>query len=233
MGVREGRLQLRSSEYAVTLTYDGDGKPFYIPPNVYILSMMNTADRSLALVDYSLRRRFAFEELAPAFGTDDFRDYLQEIGLDLSLINVIDERMEALNEEIRDDNELGRGFQIGHSFFVPGDDDELSEDWFEHVVYTQIRPLLQEYWFDTPERVERAVSRLLGHQVLRRSPRGPAWSRQATLKQSLSASGLSAESASDQAEGSASRGYPAISRGRHPVGCRHPSGGLSHPGTNH
>ena len=151
----------RSSEYAVELTYGGDGKPFHIPPNVYILGMMNTADRSLALVDYALRRRFAFEELVPAFGTGEFRDYLDEIGLDLSLINVIDERMEVLNEEIRDDNELGRGFQIGHSFFVPGDDDELADDWFEHVVRTQIRPLLQEYWFDTPERVERAVSRLL------------------------------------------------------------------------
>ena len=151
----------RSSEYAVALTYDGDATPFFIPPNVYILGMMNTADRSLALVDYALRRRFAFEELLPAFGTDDFRNYLQEIGLDLALINVIDERMEALNEQIRDDNELGRGFQIGHSFFVPGDDDELSDDWFEHVVRTQIRPLLQEYWFDTPERVENAVNRLL------------------------------------------------------------------------
>ena len=151
----------RSSEYAVELTYGGDGKPFYIPPNVYILGMMNTADRSLALVDYALRRRFAFEELVPAFGTDEFRNFLQEIGLDLSLINVIDERMEALNGEIRDDNELGRGFQIGHSFFVPGDDDELSDDWFEHVVRTQIRPLLQEYWFDTPERVENVVNRLL------------------------------------------------------------------------
>lgn len=151
----------RSEDYAVELTYGGDGKPFHIPPNVYILGMMNTADRSLALVDYALRRRFAFEELVPAFGTDEFRDFLQEIGLDLALINVIDERMEALNGEIRGDNELGRGFQIGHSFFVPGDDDELSDDWFEHVVRTQIRPLLQEYWFDTPERVERAVNRLL------------------------------------------------------------------------
>lgn len=151
----------RSAEYAVALTYDGVGTPFFIPPNVYILGMMNTADRSLALVDYALRRRFAFEELIPAFGADVFRDYLQEIGLDLALIKVVNERMDALNEEIRNDNELGRGFQVGHSFFVPGDDDELSDDWFEHVVRTQIRPLLQEYWFDTPERVESAVSRLL------------------------------------------------------------------------
>ena len=151
----------RGSEYGVKLTYYSEGKRFFVPPNVYILGMMNTADRSLALVDYALRRRFAFEELTPAFGTDPFRDYLQEVGLDQSLIDMIDERMEALNTQIRDDTELGRGFQIGHSFFVPGDDDELSDDWYENVVRTQIRPLLQEYWFDAPERVERAVNRLL------------------------------------------------------------------------
>jgi 5-methylcytosine-specific restriction protein B len=151
----------RGSEYALKLTYSSDDERFFVPPNVYILGMMNTADRSLALVDYALRRRFAFEELIPAFGTDSFRDYLQEIGLDQSLIDTIDERMEVLNEQIRDDNELGRGFQIGHSFFVPGDDDELSDDWYKNVVRTQIQPLLQEYWFDAPERVEGAVNRLL------------------------------------------------------------------------
>ena len=151
----------RGPDYAAKLTYESEGERFFVPPNVYILGMMNTADRSLALVDYALRRRFAFEELIPAFGTDQFRDFLQDIGLDVSLINVIDERMEALNKEIRNDDELGRGFQIGHSFFVPGDDDELSDDWYEHVVRTQIQPLLQEYWFDTPERVEDAVTKLL------------------------------------------------------------------------
>ena len=151
----------RSSDYAVALTYDSNERRFFVPPNVYIIGMMNTADRSLAMVDYALRRRFAFEELAPAFGTDQFRDYLQDVGLDQGLIDVIDQRMGALNKEIRDDDELGRGFQIGHSFFVPGDDDELSDDWYQHVVRTQIQPLLQEYWFDTPERVEHAVNKLL------------------------------------------------------------------------
>ena len=151
----------RGSDYAAQLTYGSRGERFFVPPNVYILGMMNTADRSLALVDYALRRRFAFEELTPAFGTDQFRDYILEIGLDLSLIDVIDERMEELNRSIRDDDELGRGFQIGHSFFVPGDDDELSDDWYRNVVHTQIQPLLNEYWFDTPERVEDAVNKLL------------------------------------------------------------------------
>ena len=151
----------RGLDYAAILTYGSKEERFFVPPNVYILGMMNTADRSLALVDYALRRRFAFEELTPAFGTDPFRDYLIEIGLDSSLIDLIDERMEELNRKIRDDDELGRGFQIGHSFFVPGDDDELSDDWFEDVVRTQIQPLLQEYWFDAPAHVENAVSMLL------------------------------------------------------------------------
>ena len=151
----------RGADYAVQLTYGSKGERFFVPPNVYILGMMNTADRSLALVDYALRRRFAFEELSPAFGTDQFRENLREIGLDSSLIDVIDGRMEELNRRIRDDDELGRGFQIGHSFFVPGDDDELSDDWYQHIVYTQIQPLLQEYWFDRPERVEDAVNKLL------------------------------------------------------------------------
>ena len=151
----------RASGYAARLTYGSKGERFFVPPNVYILGMMNTADRSLALVDYALRRRFAFEELTPAFGTDQFRDYLMDIGLDSTLIDAIDQRMEDLNRRIRDDDELGRGFQIGHSFFVPGDDDELSDDWIEDVVRTQIQPLLQEYWFDTPERVEDAVNKLL------------------------------------------------------------------------
>ena len=151
----------RSPEYAVALTYDSAGERFFVPANVYILGMMNTADRSLALVDYALRRRFAFEELRPAFGTDQFRDHLLDAGLDQSLVNMIDDRMEQLNSQIRDDAELGAGFRIGHSFFVPSDDDELSDDWYARVVRTQIQPLLQEYWFESPDRVDDAVSTLL------------------------------------------------------------------------
>ena len=152
----------RSEDYAVALIYSG--KRFHVPENVYILGMMNTADRSLALVDYALRRRFAFETLEPAYGTDygrtAFENYLRAKGSDPDLVTRISDRMDKLNETIRKDKELGRGFQIGHSYFVPGKGDEPSEDWYKHVVDTQIAPLLREYWFDSPEDVEEEVTRL-------------------------------------------------------------------------
>ena len=110
----------RSKDYAVALTYS-DAR-FHVPANVHILGMMNTADRSLALVDYALRRRFAFETLEPAYGTDygrsAFEEYLTPKSADPALARRMCERMAKLNETIRGDRELGRGFQIGHSYFV-------------------------------------------------------------------------------------------------------------------
>ena len=156
----------RSEEYAVSLTYaHPSGGRFHIPANVYILGMMNTADRSLALVDYALRRRFAFATLNPAYGTEHgkkaFRDYLERQGVAGELVTRIIERMAELNEEIANDPELGRGFRVGHSYFVPTDkDDSCDETWYETVVDTQIEPLLAEYWFDSHEKIDSAVDRL-------------------------------------------------------------------------
>ncbi|MDE0072908.1 MAG: AAA family ATPase [Gammaproteobacteria bacterium] len=154
----------RSEDYAVTLPYSDT--QFHVPGNVHLLGMMNTADRSLALVDYALRRRFAFETLEPAYGTeygrDAFEKHLAAKGADPSLARRICDRMAKLNEKIANDKELGRGFRIGHSYFVPGDGDAPSEDWYGHVVDTQIAPLLREYWFDAAEDVERDVARLTG-----------------------------------------------------------------------
>ena len=150
----------RSEDYSVALTYSD--KRFHVPENVFILGMMNTADRSLALVDYALRRRFAFETLEPAYGRAAFKKHLTDKGADPKLVARISKRMAKLNETIRDDNELGCGFEIGHSYFVPDDGDEPSEDWYKHVVDTQIAPLLREYWFDSPQDVEKEVARLLG-----------------------------------------------------------------------
>ena len=153
----------RSEDYAVALIYSD--KRFHVPENVYILGMMNTADRSLALVDYALRRRFAFETLEPAYGSDygrtAFKKYLvEEKSADPDLVTRISDRMGKLNETIRNDKELGRGFQIGHSYFVPGKGDEPSDGWYRHIVDTQIAPLLREYWFDAPDDVEKEVARL-------------------------------------------------------------------------
>ena len=152
----------RSEDYAVALTYS-DGR-FHVPDNVHILGMMNTADRSLALVDYALRRRFAFETLEPAYGTDygrtAFERYLAAEGADRSLARRICDRMRKLNRRIAADNELGPGFRIGHSYFVPSDGDQPSDDWYTRIVETQIAPLLREYWFDSPEDVEKEVDGL-------------------------------------------------------------------------
>ena len=150
----------RSEDYAVTLTYSGTR--FHVPENIFILGMMNTADRSLALVDYALRRRFTFETLEPAYGHSAFAEYLTEKGADPELVRRISERMAKLNKKIRDDQELGPGFQIGHSYFVPNEGDEPSDGWYQHVVDTRIAPLLREYWFDAPEDVETEVAQLLG-----------------------------------------------------------------------
>ena len=148
----------RGEEYAIPLTYSRSGERFSVPSNVYILGLMNTADRSLAIVDYALRRRFAFETLQPAYGRSKFREYLLEEEVDQNLVDQIDESFTELNSLIREDSDLGPGFQIGHSYFVP--EESADEQWYINTVDTQIAPLLREYWFDKPERVEEEVEKL-------------------------------------------------------------------------
>lgn len=146
----------RGRDYAIPLLYSNPGERFSVPENVHILGLMNTADRSLAIVDYALRRRFAFDELRPAFDTDKFKTCLLERGADETLVQRIIDGMSKINEHIRDEKELGDGFEIGHSYFVPDEEAEDSPDeyWLENVLTTQIEPLLREYWFDHPEKVD-------------------------------------------------------------------------------
>ena len=149
----------RGSEHAIPLTYGAPGERFSVPENVHLLGLMNTADRSLAIVDYALRRRFAFETLEPAYGTRKFREYLLEAEVDRVLVDRIDHNLSALNERIRKDKDLGRGFQVGHSYFIP--QESADEHWYRGIVDTQIAPLLREYWFDSPEEdVEKRVKEL-------------------------------------------------------------------------
>ena len=96
--------------------------------------------------------------LEPAYGTRQFRDYLLNADVDLSLVDRIDRNLSKLNKDIRDDKDLGPGFRIGHSYFVP--DDSADEQWYMGIVDTQITPLLREYWFDRPEQVDRMVEEL-------------------------------------------------------------------------
>ena len=148
----------RGHEHAITLTYSASGERFSVPDNVHLLGLMNTADRSLAIVDYALRRRFAFETLSPAYGTGKFRAYLLEADVDPSLVDRIDRNLSTLNARIRAEKDLGRGFEIGHSYFVP---EELAdEQWYLGIVELQIAPLLREYWFDRPEQADQLVEKL-------------------------------------------------------------------------
>ena len=149
----------RGSNHAIALTYSSDGQRFSVPDNVHLLGLMNTADRSVAIVDYALRRRFAFETLRPAFESEKFRDYLlEEQEVDRELVDHICRRFSELNRKIREDKDLGPGFEIGHSYFVL--DDSSDEQWYRNVIDTQIKPLLSEYWFERVDTVNRWVGRL-------------------------------------------------------------------------
>ena len=115
------------------------------------------------MVDYALRRRFSFINLEPQFKNPKFKDYLTGAGINDTLIELIIDRLESLNETIADDTKnLGPGYRIGHSYFCPIDNNqEYNEDWYRMVIKSEIEPMLQEYWFDDLKRVDDHVSNLL------------------------------------------------------------------------
>ena len=147
-----------------TLAYSGER--FSVPENVYILGMMNTADRSLALMDNALRRRFGFYRMRPAFGNERFHSYVERCSTD-ELSRVL-ARVETLNETIAEDPELGEGFCLGHSYFCRDDLAGLSEkevrEWLESVIDYDIAPQLEEYWFDNPKRAKDEAEKLKAWQ---------------------------------------------------------------------
>jgi MoxR-like ATPase len=154
----------RGKSFAIPLTYSKNlNDTFHIPRNLHIVGMMNTADRSLAMVDYALRRRFTFIDLRPAFDSEDFRSFLGENEVEADVAETIIDRMLKLNEEIRaEKTNLGPGFEIGHSFFCPqGTEDELGIDWYRSIIRVEIAPLLREYWFDELDKAEDMISQLL------------------------------------------------------------------------
>ena len=136
----------------------------YIPKNLYVIGTMNVADRSIALVDLALRRRFAFVDLEPTFG-DVWRDWVhKQTGLAADFLTIIEERMLSLNKRISEDRSLGPQFRVGHSYVTPTPGEPPIEDaveWFTQVVETDIGPLLDEYWFDDVEKANDAKSELL------------------------------------------------------------------------
>ena len=145
----------RGSETQLRLLYSGE--MFYVPENLYIIGTMNTADRSLAMMDYALRRRFSFFEIRPAFDRPSFGKNSDKWSPEFRRLV---EAVRKLNETISDDASLGRGFCMGHSYLCAGDPSDAS--WLESVIQCDIVPLLEEYWFDEPDKVDEWKSLLLG-----------------------------------------------------------------------
>lgn len=142
----------------VTLAYGG--KVFSVPNNVFIIGMMNTADRSLAMIDYALRRRFSFFEMEPGFDSEGFTSYQKDFSNET--FNLLIDQIKLLNRAIIEDRSLGRGFQIGHSYFCGREENECSEEWMRSVVEFDILPMLNEYWFDEPVKLQRWGKNLRG-----------------------------------------------------------------------
>lgn len=132
------------------------GRSVKVPSNLYIIGMMNTADRGLALIDYALRRRFAFFEMEPAFENEQFMNYVE--GTENGSLASLAQAVAKLNEEIASDPSFGIGFRIGHSYFCLGD--EVSDEDVADVVEYELDPLVREYWFDAPETAEEKIAAL-------------------------------------------------------------------------
>lgn len=138
-----------------------NGESFTVPENLYVIGMMNTADRSLAMIDYALRRRFSFIELEPGFETEGFKAYQK--GLGNEIFDKLVAAVERLNEEIKNDSSLGKGFCIGHSYFCGLENPkDCTVSWMREVVEYDILPMLEEYWFDSPAQVAKWESELRG-----------------------------------------------------------------------
>lgn len=138
-------LMLIEADYRdekATLAYDG--LDFSVPKNLHIIGMMNIADRSLAMIDYALRRRFSFFDIEPAFDSEGFSNYQKEFSN--NTFDRLIKKIKELNTEITQDKSLGKGFCIGHSYFCNAE--ECTLEWMKDIVEFDIFPMLSEYWFD-------------------------------------------------------------------------------------
>ncbi|MDD2632280.1 EVE domain-containing protein [Candidatus Falkowbacteria bacterium] len=144
----------------IKLAYAREGETFSVPANLHIIGTMNTADRSLALVDYALRRRFAFITMPPHF-ENSFVDNLNNTGFDDDFIDNLISKAKRINEMIGKDPALGSGFLMGHSYFVTQVLPEVPESWLSEIFDFEILPLLEEYWFDDDDKI-RSAKEILG-----------------------------------------------------------------------
>ena len=152
-------LMLIEKDYRGTkMTLAYNGLPFSVPKNLYIIGMMNTADRSLAMIDYALRSRFSFFEIEPGFDSQGFISY--QNGLNSETLDELISKVKELNRKIAADKSLGRGFCIGHSYFCGRD--VCTDEWLHSVVDYDILPMLSEYWFDDESEFQRWKNILQG-----------------------------------------------------------------------
>lgn len=152
-------LMLIEKDYRGTkMTLAYNGLPFSVPKNLYIIGMTNTADRSLAMIDYALRRRFSFFEIEPGFDSQGFISY--QNGLNSETLDELISKVKELNRKIAADKSLGRGFCIGHSYFCGRD--VCTDEWLHSVVDYDILPMLSEYWFDDENEFQRWKNILQG-----------------------------------------------------------------------
>ncbi|MDA8000285.1 MAG: AAA family ATPase [Alphaproteobacteria bacterium] len=145
----------RDPKEAMRLVYQKDGDGAYVPPNLYIIGTMNLADRSLAMVDFALRRRFAFFSMHPSVNEKWFAWMTRESGLSPDFLRKVQGAVNALNDFIKNDPNLGEDYQIGHSY-VTAKDVENPSRWYRDVVHLNIEPLLHVYWDDDPESLAEA-----------------------------------------------------------------------------
>lgn len=154
----------RVPEEALVLSYAKEpNKRVHIPPNLHVIGTMNVADRSLALVDFALRRRFAFIDLEPVFG-EPWRTWVSEQnGVDQAFLSDIEGRISVLNQTITSDTALGPQFRVGHSVVTPAPGVQITDprEWFTQVVETEIGPHLDECWFDDTAKAQSEREKLL------------------------------------------------------------------------
>ena len=143
------------------LTYQKeDDEPFSVPDNLYIIGMMNTADRSLAMIDYALRRRFSFFEMSPGFDSEGFKGYSDSLNNDY--FNALIAQIKLLNKDIEKDSSLGKGFCIGHSYFCNLTSNICTDERLREIVEYDIIPMLSEYWFDDRDKADKWSANLRG-----------------------------------------------------------------------
>jgi 5-methylcytosine-specific restriction protein B len=149
----------RNSSEALRLTHHDDpGERVHIPENLYVIGTMNTADRSLAIMDFAFRRRFGFVTLKPEFN-EGWGNWLAAFGISQTISSQIALSIEVINKEIREDSNLGKSFEIGHSYFTTNKLIDDPSKWLEKILNAEIEPTLSEYWFDDLEKVQTIMNK--------------------------------------------------------------------------